>query len=103
MNNTQTNSVNSHQQMIGVDDSMQGMFNSGDAVLVDASVRSFHGDAVYAFRVGKNKYIASLQSIPDGGILVLPRKDGYQNWTITDDMNFEIAGRIIKGWRGQNV
>jgi len=91
------------EKMIGVDNSMKGMFNPGDAVLVDTSVRSFHGDAVYAFRVGKDKFIASLQSIPDGSLLVLPRKDGYHNWSITDDMDFEIAGRIIKGWRGQNV
>lgn len=101
--NTQTQSVSNYEQMIAIDESIQGMFNSGDAVLIDTSVRTFEFDGVYAFRVGESKFITRLQFIPNKGIRVLSEKEGDQDWTITKDMYFKVMGRVIKGWKGQNV
>lgn len=85
----------------GFGDSMKGMFNPGDPLLVDAGVRSVEFDAVYFFRVEDEGFIKRLQRIPGEGIRVLSENKKYESWTIKQGMNFEVFGRVLKAWQGE--
>lgn len=86
----------------GFGDSMKGMFNSGDPLVVDRGVTSVEYDAVYFFRVGDEGFIKRLQRIPGDGIRVLSENKKYESWTIKDGMDFEVFGRVLKAWQGEN-
>ena len=86
--------------VMGFGDSMAGMFNSGDPVLVDTGITSFEGDAVYFFRVGEEGFIKRLQRIPGEGLRVLTENKKYDAWTVRQDMDFQVFGRVIKAWCG---
>jgi SOS-response transcriptional repressor LexA len=86
----------------GFGDSMKGMFNSGDPLVVDRGVSSVEGDAVYFFRVDDEGFIKRLQRIPGEGIRVLSENKKYESWTIKPDMNFEVFGRVVKAWQGED-
>ena len=86
----------------GFGDSMKGMFNSGDPLVVDKGVNSVEGDAVYFFRVDDEGFIKRLQRIPGEGIRVLSENKKYESWTIKPDMNFEVFGRVVKAWQGED-
>lgn len=83
----------------GFGDSMRGMFNPGDPILVDRGVHTFDGDAVYFFRIGELGYIKRLQSIPGEGIIASSENKAYREWVIKPDMDFEILARVIKVWQ----
>lgn len=74
-------------------DSMQGTFESGDAVYVDVSKRSFEGDGIYVFTFGRNLYVKRLQVIKDKLIVISDNK-AYKEWDISED---EIAHLYIHG------
>ncbi|WP_353630657.1 S24 family peptidase [Achromobacter xylosoxidans] len=86
----------------GFGDSMQPLFNPGDPLLVDIGVRSVEFDAIYFFRVGTEGFVKRLQRIPtEGGGLVLRAKSqnsDYEPWDITEKMDFEVFGRVLKVW-----
>ncbi|MFA1584729.1 helix-turn-helix transcriptional regulator [Achromobacter ruhlandii] len=86
----------------GFGDSMQPLFNPGDPLLVDIGVRSVEFDAIYFFRVGSEGFVKRLQRIPtEGGGLVLRAKSqnaDYEPWDITEKMDFEVFGRVLKVW-----
>lgn len=86
----------------GFGDSMPDTFNSGDPVLVDRGVTQCDHDGVYFFRVGDEGFIKRLQRIPGIGIRVLSQNKEYEPWTITETMDFEVFGKVIKVWKGQN-
>lgn len=86
----------------GFGDSMKGMFNSGDPLVVDRGVTSVEYDAVYFFRVGDEGFIKRLQRIPGDGIRVLSENKKYESWTIKEGMDFEVFGRVLKAWQGEN-
>jgi hypothetical protein len=86
----------------GFGDSMKGMFNSGDPLVVDLGVRSVDFDAIYFFRVGEEGFVKRLQRIPGEGIRVLSENKQYDSWSITRDMDFEVFGRVVKAWQGEN-
>lgn len=86
----------------GYGDSMPETFNHGDPVLIDAGVKSCDHDGIYFFRVGNDGFIKRLQRIPGKGILALSQNPEYQTWTITEDMDFEIFGKVLRAWRGKN-
>jgi len=81
---------------------MPDTFNSGDPVLVDRGVTQCDHDGVYFFRVGDEGFIKRLQRIPGIGIRVLSQNKEYEPWTITETMDFEVFGKVIKVWKGQN-
>lgn len=83
----------------GFGDSMRGMFNPGDPILVDRGIHTFDGDAVYFFRIGELGYIKRLQSIPGEGIIASSENKSYRDWVIKEDMDFEILARVIKVWQ----
>jgi len=86
----------------GFGDSMRGMFNSGDPLLIDTGVRSLDFDGVYFFRVGNEGFIKRLQRIPGDGIRAISTNKEYESWTITKDMDFEVFGRVLKVWNSED-
>jgi len=85
----------------GFGDSMRGMFNSGDPLLVDSGVKSLDYDGVYFFRIGDEGFIKTLQRIPGEGVRVISENKKYETWTITSDMDFEVFGRVLKVWKSE--
>lgn len=86
----------------GFGDSMKGMFNPGDPLLVDRGVTIVEYDAVYFFRVDNEGFIKRLQRIPGEGIRVLSENKKYESWTIKPGMDFEVFGRVLKAWQGED-
>jgi len=86
----------------GFGDSMKGMFNSGDPIVVDTGVTTVEYDAVYFFRVGEEGFIKRLQRIPGEGLRVLSENKQYDAWTIKPGMDFQVFGRVVKAWQGDD-
>lgn len=86
----------------GFGDSMRGMFNSGDPLLIDTGVTTLDYDGVYFFRVGNEGFIKRLQRIPGDGIRAISTNKEYESWTITKDMDFEVFGRVLKVWNSED-
>ncbi len=85
----------------GFGDSMRGMFNPGDPLIVDTGVKTVEIDAVFFFRVGKEGYIKRLQRIPTVGGTILRAKSAnpdYDPFDIVEGMDFEVFGRVLKVW-----
>jgi phage repressor protein C with HTH and peptisase S24 domain len=88
----------------GFGDSMKPMFNPGDPLLVDTSIRKVDCDGCYFFRVGNEGFIKRLQRIPGEGIRVLSANNGnYEPWTVTEDMDFQVLGRVLKVWLSDDL
>lgn len=86
----------------GFGDSMKGMFNSGDPLVIDRGINAVEFDAVYFFRVADEGFIKRLQRIPGEGLRVLSENKKYESWTIKPDMDFEVFGRVLKAWQGED-
>lgn len=86
----------------GFGDSMKGMFNSGDPLVIDKGVTAIDFDAIYFFRVADEGFIKRLQRIPGEGIRVLSENKQYESWTIKPGMDFEVFGRVVKAWQGED-
>ncbi len=86
----------------GFGDSMRGMFNPGDPLMVDTGVKSCDFDGVFFFRVGEEGFIKRLQRIPGQGIRVISTNKEYEPWTITPDMDFEVFARVLRAWKGED-
>jgi len=87
----------------GFGDSMVGMFNPGDPLIVDTGITKVDVDGVYFFRVGEEGFIKRLQRIPGEGIIVISENTKYRDWTIKDGMDFEVFAKVLKVWRSQNL
>ena len=74
-------------------DSMQGTFDSGDAIFVDVSRRMFEGDGIYVFTFGRNLFVKRLQVIKNV-IRVKSDNQLYDSWDISED---EIDQLYIHG------
>jgi hypothetical protein len=85
----------------GFGDSMKGMFNSGDPLIVDRGVTAVEFDSIYFFRVGDEGFIKRLQRVPGEGLRALSENKKYETWTIKADMDFEVFGRVLKAWHGE--
>lgn len=86
----------------GFGDSMQPLFNPGDPLLVDIGIRTVEFDSIYFFRVGNDGYVKRLQRIPtEKGLVIRARSENeaYETFDITESMDFEILGRVLKVWR----
>lgn len=86
----------------GFGDSMKGMYNSGDPIIIDIGITSCDYDGVYFFRIGDEGFIKTLQRIPNDGIRVISENKKYETWTITSDMDFEVFGRVLKVWKSED-
>jgi phage repressor protein C with HTH and peptisase S24 domain len=87
----------------GFGDSMKGMFNPGDPLLVDIGVTACNHDGVYFFRVGDEGFIKRLQRIPGQGIKVLSKNTDYEPWLITPEMDFQVLAKVLKAWQGEKL
>lgn len=85
----------------GFGDSMLGMYNPGDPLLVDKGVTSCDFDGVYFFRVGDEGFIKRLQRIPGQGILVISQNISYRDWTIKPEMDFQVLAKVLKVWESK--
>lgn len=74
-------------------DSMSPTFNSGDMVFVDINTHNFDGDGVYIFNYKNALYIKRLQCIGDK-YLVLSDNPSYREWTIDDESQLFIQGKV---------
>lgn len=86
----------------GFGDSMKPLFNPGDPLLIDAGVKVVDFEGVYFFRVGDEGFIKRLQRVPGRGLIALSDNKTYLEWVITPDMDFEVFGRVLKIWRGED-
>lgn len=86
----------------GFGDSMRPLYNPGDPLLVDTGVTTVDFDAIYFFRVGEEGFIKRLQRIPGNGLLAISDNERYRDWAITPEMDFEVFGRVIKVWKGDD-
>jgi len=81
---------------------MRGIFRSGDPLIVDTGINALEGDAVYFFRVGNEGFIKTLQRVPGIGIRVISENKKYETWTILENMDFEVIGRVLKTWESKD-
>ena len=89
----------------GFGDSMRPMYNPGDPLLVDLGVAKADIDGIYFFRVGNEGFIKRLQRIPSAqGLLIRAKSENtkYDAWDITEDMDLQIFGRVLKVWRSDD-
>lgn len=73
--------------------SMRPMIDNGDVVMVDTSVESFDGDAVYVINVGGETQIKMLQMRGDGLYVVSANAD-YPAYRIERDGVF-VGGKVV--------
>lgn len=85
----------------GFGDSMLGMFNPGDPILVDRGITKCDVDGVYFFRVDGEGFIKRLQRIPGEGIVVISENSRYRDWTIKPGMEFQVLGKVLTVWRSE--
>jgi transcriptional regulator with XRE-family HTH domain len=85
----------------GFGDSMKGLFNPGDPLLVDVGVTVCDHDGVFFFKVDGEGFIKRLQRIPGQGIMVISKNPDYQTWTITKDMDFQVLAKVLKAWQSE--
>ena len=90
----------------GFGDSMRGMFEPGDPLMVDTGITKCDHDGVVFFRVGDEGYIKRLQRIPGAdGSLILRAKSAnpeYDPFDITEAMDFEVFAKVLRAWKGTN-
>lgn len=99
--NIPANTGNKNLRIVtGFGDSMIGMFNPGDPILIDTGVKEVKVDGVYFFRVGDEGFIKRLQRIPGEGIRVISANKEYEAWTIKPDMDFHVIGKVLRAWNG---
>lgn len=86
----------------GFGPSMRPLFNPGDPLLVDRGVVKADRDAIYFFRVGDEGFIKHLQRVPGQGLVAISENKIYRDWVITQDMDFEVFGLVLKVWKGED-
>lgn len=89
----------------GFGPSMQPLFNPGDPLLLDRGITCVDTDGIYFFRVGTEGFVKQLQRIPTINGLLLRAKSYntlYDPFDIIDGMDFEVFGRVVKVWKGED-
>ena len=105
--NQNVHRVTSHKNLAivtGFGPSMQPVFNPGDPLLIDCGVKRADSDGVYFFRVGDEGFVKQLQRIPTEAGMILRAKSYntlYDPFDITANMDFEVFGRVVKVWKGE--
>lgn len=89
----------------GFGDSMRPLYNPGDPLLVDRGITRADIDGIYFFRVGEEGFVKRLQRIPTiDGVVIRAKSENpiYDPFDIVKGMDFEIFGRVVKAWRGED-
>ncbi len=90
--------------LIVKDDSMAGVLNDGDLVLINLAKQA-GGDGLYVLRMGNNLIIKRTQLLPNNKLLITSANPAYEPFTI--DLNsdhgndIEVIGKIE--WFGRKV
>jgi phage repressor protein C with HTH and peptisase S24 domain len=102
--NIPANTGNKNLKIItGFGDSMKGLFNPGDPLVIDVGVKVCNHDGVFFFRVGNEGFVKTLQRIPGEGIRVISENKKYETWTIKPDMDFEVLGKVLILWKSDKL
>lgn len=83
---------------------MRPLYNPGDPLLIDCGINRADIDGVYFFRVGDEGFVKRLQRIPTvDGVIIRAKSENarYDSFDITKGMDFEVFGRVVKAWRGE--
>jgi phage repressor protein C with HTH and peptisase S24 domain len=89
----------------GFGDSMKGVFNPGDPLLVDTGINKADIDGIYFFRVGEEGFVKRLQRIPTLNGTIIRAKSAntdYEPFDIVKGMDFEIFARVVKAWKSED-
>lgn len=81
-------------------DSMVGVFNDSDTILIDHSQTEPHDD-LYAIRLGNEVFVKRLQRLPHK-LMVISANPEYPPFEINmDDSDFAVIGKVV--WLGRLV
>ncbi|SEC21907.1 helix-turn-helix transcriptional regulator [Pseudomonas marginalis] len=81
-------------------DSMLGLLNDGDTVLIDHGRNSLEGEAVYVIHLDDHLYAKRLQRQFDGSIHIISENKAYKDMVVPKDRlnDLRIIGRVV--WAG---
>lgn len=81
-------------------DSMLGLLDDGDTVMIDLSRNALEGEGVYVVMLDDHLYAKRLQRQFDGSVLIISHNKEYQPMTVPKDRLAElhIIGRVV--WAG---
>ncbi|PIA70949.1 c repressor [Ectopseudomonas toyotomiensis] len=81
-------------------DSMLGLLDDGDTVMIDLSRNALEGEGVYVVMLDDHLYAKRLQRQFDGSVLIISHNKEYQPMTVPKDRLSElhIIGRVV--WAG---
>ncbi|UZZ12233.1 helix-turn-helix transcriptional regulator [Ectopseudomonas mendocina] len=81
-------------------DSMTGLLEDGDTVMIDLSRNALEGEGVYVVMLDDHLYAKRLQRQFDGSVLIISHNKEYQPMTVPKDRLSElhIIGRVV--WAG---
>lgn len=87
----------------GRGNSMEGIFNHGDILIVDRGVKEVKIDAVYAFRFEDKIWIKTLQRMPGNALKAISNNKTYEPFTIDEEngASFEVLGKVVWVWNGK--
>lgn len=81
-------------------DSMTGLLEDGDTVMVDQRRNTLEGEGVYVVLLDDHLYAKRLQRQFDGSVLIISHNKEYQPMTVPKDRlaELQIIGRVV--WAG---
>lgn len=81
-------------------DSMLGLLNDGDTVLIDHGRNSLEGEAVYVIHLDDHLYAKRLQRQFDGSIHIISENKAYKDMVVPKERlnDLRIIGRVV--WAG---
>lgn len=75
-------------------DSMEPRIHAGEFLIVDRMVET-HDDDIVVARIGTELCVKKLRIESDGRIRLLSENEAYQPIEITEEMDFEVWGRVM--------
>jgi phage repressor protein C with HTH and peptisase S24 domain len=83
-------------------DSMEGLLNDGDTVMIDHSRNTLEGEAVYVICLDEHLYAKRLQKQFDGSVQIISENKAYRDMLVPRDRltDLQIIGRVVwsAGW-----
>nr|WP_256674514.1 S24 family peptidase [Pseudomonas sp. ALS1131] len=81
-------------------DSMLGLLDDGDTVMIDQSRNTLEGEGVYVVMLDDHLFAKRLQRQFDGSVLIISHNKEYQPMTVPRDRlgELQIIGRAV--WAG---
>jgi phage repressor protein C with HTH and peptisase S24 domain len=91
--------------LTGHGDSMTGIYEDGDVLLVDRGIREIKIDGIYALARNDELFIKRVARRVDGSFLMLSNNPSYPPEPITDveREKFSILGRVVMVWNARRM